>query len=185
MNYLIKSIKMFREININTHEEYPIFESCNNISPQDIVIDKTINKSFIEKTMIETKSYLKIEDHGEKQFGKSIVENFFGSVRLYEISFTDENNLVKIKCFRRYSNFVKLDQVLRQIYPYYIIPQLPPKNPLMKIKNYPADQEFFGTREKGLNFYINFLYSNPNLSNTNYFKKFINDPEFVVYFNIG
>ena len=176
---------MFREINLITHEEYPIFASCNNISQDGYITENNINKSFIEKTMVETKSFLKIEDHGEKQFGKSIVENYFGSVRIYEISMTDENNFVKIKCFRRYSNFVKLDQALRQQYPFYIIPQLPPKNPLMKIKNYPADQEFFANREKGLNYYINFLFSYNNLSSSNYFKKFINDPEFVINSNLG
>ena len=172
---------MYKEINLNCpQEEYPIFSSYTYF-PTDIHQDKSINKSIIEKTMVETpKSCLKIEDRGEKQFNNSIVENYFGSFRVYEISMIDEKSSLKIKCFRRYSNFVILDKFLRSKYPFYIIPELPPKNPLLKIKNY-TDQEFYLSREKSLNFYMNFLFLNPNLNNTSYFKKFLNDPEFVLF----
>ena len=176
---------MFKE---NTHtqiEDYPIFSSYSNFMIDDINVDKSIQKSIIEKSMLETcVAFLKVEDKGEKILGNSTIEIYFGSFRIYEISLTDEKNAEKIKCFRRYSNFVKLDKKLRDHYPYYIIPELPPKNPLLKIKN-PSDQEFYQTREKGLNFYLNSLFNKSNLSNTLFFKKFLNDPEFVYNFLIS
>ena len=176
---------MYQEISLNNPlEEYPIFSSYTHFPTNEINNEKSINNSIIEKNMVEApKTFLKIEDLGENQFNNSLLENYLGSYRVYEITMIDEKNLVKIKCFRRYSNFFNLDKVLRANYPFYIIPELPQKNPLLKIKNFPLDQEFYISRRRGLNYYVNFILNNSNLNNTKYFKKFLNDPEFVFFKN--
>jgi hypothetical protein len=129
-----------------------------NINSQPIGQDLNLNSNS---------EYLVVE--------KCVVKDLIGSHKLYEIQFFN-NNEKKIKCYRRYDNFDKFNIKLRRKYPYVLIPNLTPKNPLIKIIS--PDEDFYLNRTKGLNFFLNYIYKNDILSKSREFHKFTHDADF-------
>ena len=145
-------------------------------STDDLNIGKNLINFHLDKLLINCYNqnvsgfqyYLVIE--------KGNVKDLIGSHKVYEIQYFNENKEKKIKCYRRYDNFHKLNSKLRKRYPFYLIPKLTPKNPLAKIIS--PEEEFYENRRRQLNFYLNYLLNNECLNKTKEFLKFTSDAEF-------
>jgi hypothetical protein len=107
---------------------------------------------------------------------KEDVKDIISYHKVYEILFINENEEKRIKCFRRYDNFDKLNTKLRKKYPYLVIPKLTPKHPIAKLL--PVEEEFYDNRLRQLNFYMNYLYTHQILGKTKEFIKFTSEAEF-------
>ena len=164
----------FEEINILPENK----KNSNNNNKIIINIITLFEKIIInDEKYLKNKSYFIIE---EKEFKK----DYFSSHLIYSVIYVNKLNDKKVLCFRRYDNFDKLNNKLKKKFPYVIIPNLPPKNSLVKIMSY--NNEFFKSRMILLTFYINFLNNHIILRETKEFKKFINDVEFDEnFFNVN
>ena len=130
---------------------------------------KKISKIFVKDVGENTKNYI--------NFG----ENFVGCYREYEIFIIDENNNISIKCYSRYSDFDLFCEKLKRNYPFAVIIEMPPKNPLTRVKI--VDDFFFKIRERRLEIFLNYIYDNFG-SNSIELIKFLNDSELDhCYFN--
>jgi hypothetical protein len=169
-------------LNIMNNAEEKLDENKKLVDNQEIA-EISLNENSEDELDIQSKKNL--EDKQDPSISINLYEviekceirDYIGSHKVYEISclnsFKKEKN---IKSFRRYQNFDVFDKKLKKSFPYYIIPRLPPKNPLAKIIS--ADSEFYENRRIQLNNYLNFIKNNENLSKTKEFLKFVNDAEF-------
>jgi len=87
----------------------------------------------------------------------------------------------KIKCERRYNEFLSLYNKIKQLFPYMIILDLE-KNFLSKIIK--IDENFFIKRKNQLNLFLKNINEHKELNSTIEFIKFIRDPNFDnIFFN--
>ncbi|XP_076808812.1 sorting nexin-8-like [Clavelina lepadiformis] len=82
----------------------------------------------------------------------------------YEI--TSQHHQCTVK--RRYNDFVAFHELLQQIFPYRIIPRLPPKKVLMS-----SDKEFIETRRKALRRFLNIVSRHPAMNDSQALKFFL------------
>ena len=168
----------------NVYKSKTLTEQTNKITNKSNFEELNIVKTNIDISNISDNiPILRVEDSSEKKDLYYFINFSIGNYKTYEISIINYNNIEggkKILCFRRYKNFNVLHQRLSDKYSSYIIPKLIEKSYTNKILN--KDEDFYITRKKQLNYYINYLYDHHFLKNTEEFKKFITDPEFDEYF---
>jgi len=173
-------------LNFMNNAEEKLDKNKMPVDNQEIA-ELSLNENAIDELDIQSKN--KLEDNQNPSDSidlyeikeKCEIKDYIGSHKVYEISYLNSSKKEKnIKSFRRYQNFDIFDKKLKKSFPYYVIPRLPPKNPLAKIIS--ADSEFYENRKIHLNNYLNFIKNNENLSKTREFLKFLNDAEFDLDF---
>lgn len=78
----------------------------------------------------------------------------------FQAPISNDSEVIK-NIIRRYSDFVWLQEVLIKIYPFRMVPELPPK----KIGSQISDAAFMERRKRGLTRFLNFVMKHPVLKN--------------------
>ena len=166
-NKNLNNYEKFEEVNFNSKiVESRTFEKETKENEEINNNPKNFNEIHLQN-INKCYPHISVEDKGFNY------ENY----RNYEISYIDDKNTKKIKCYRRFSNFDMLNLKLREKFPFVIIPSLPKKNYAVKIINLTG--EFYLNRGRELNFYLNYIFNHEILKNSNEFLKFLNDADFV------
>ncbi|ORX45727.1 hypothetical protein DM01DRAFT_1349340 [Hesseltinella vesiculosa] len=100
-------------------------------------------------------------------------EGFLFKHVIYTVSSHQRSSLV----LRRYSDFYWLWQILTKVYPFRVVPTMPPKK--VDIRGYPV---FLESRRQGLNHFINFVARHPVLKKDKLVDIFLTEPsEFLAW----
>jgi ribosomal protein L37AE/L43A len=140
-----------------------IIRTTNLNKGNEIIINKKKDAILIEvnKERSSQNSY--------EVFQLSLINE--NNINKFNSNITQESNEIKILCFRRYNEFNLFYETLKKRFPQCIFPRLSQKNFIKsKIQD---DPNFIEKRRKELQFFINKLYFNDQINNSEEFKKFI------------
>ena len=155
---------------------YPSFNSIDNVTVSQNLSendDKIKGSNKIDEKLEHDELTIEIDDKGE-------TKSYYGfySYHTFQLSLISKSSS-RLLSFRRYKHFVIFANFMRKKYPYFLFPDIPPKNILGNIPlNIKEKQNLEKERVFALSFFLNYLYKMTSIRESREFRKFLYDAYF-------
>lgn len=153
---------------------------CNNSPKQQTKDHKSkLGDDEKEKVNDELKKEFYLEEYYTKKDYITSYKQY--SIYLREIDLVNKSEVITIKCKeRRFQDFINIRACIKHLYPYIIIPVLPPKDYLAKVVETitSAFDNFYKSRKEKLEYFINYLSLNSTINQDVIYKQFLYDQVF-------
>lgn len=194
------SISSKNQENTETLSKSSLYEDIKPVktpkkSRTESIIINQINKYFDlnninTKTIEYPSKYFIIESKGGKDILNYKTYSICYITNDYNSEYINDYNDYIITCNeRRYLEFLNLRTSFSFLYPHILLPTLPPKDILQKLKTnisiFSSESMFYHNRKQRLEYFLQFISEIDEINDSILFEKFVNDETFSFYdFNI-